>query len=406
LISRRLRELVKTGSAIRRVWDQGARMKQLHGAENVADMALGNPFAPPPEALLRALEEVLARPSPELHRYTASAGHPEVRERIAAHLDERDVLPGARGEHVVVTAGASAATNIALRSVLEPGDEVLMLAPYFPDYPAYVQNHAGVPVTVETGADFLPDLAAIERAIGERTRVIIVNHPNNPSGRQYPEPLLRDLVSLLRERGQRFGRPIFLLSDEPYREIRYTEEPFVSPARLYEHGLIAYSFSKSHSIPGERIGYLAVNPESPDARELVVALSVSGRILGFPNAPSLWQHVIARCLDAVVDVAELRRHRDRLLKALLEKGYEVESPDGTFYLFPRTPGDDDEVFVGRAIDDLLLLVPGGTFGREGYFRIAFCVDEHTVNLAAKLLPKVEAKQTERRTQEGTRTDVP
>jgi aspartate aminotransferase len=397
---------MKTGSAIRRVWDQGTRMKQLHAVENVADMTLGNPLAPPPEALVRALEELVARPFPELHRYTASAGHPEVRERIAAHLDERGVLPGARGEHVVVTAGASAATNIALRGVLEPGVEVLVLAPYFPDYPAHVQNHAGVPVVVETGPDFLPDLDAIERAIGERTRAIIVNHPNNPSGRQYPEPLLRDLVSLLRERGQRFGRPIFLLSDEPYREIRFTDEPFVSPAKLYEHGLMAYSFSKSHSIPGERIGYLAVSPESPDAPELVAALSVSGRILGFPNAPSLWQYVMARCLDAVVDVAELRRYRDRLLQALIEKGYEVECPEGTFYLFPRTPGDDDEAFVQRAVEDLLLLVPGGTFGREGHFRIAFCVDERTVQLAAERLPRAGTKHTERRAGQRARTDVP
>jgi aspartate aminotransferase len=397
---------MKTGSAIRRVWDQGARMKQLHGAENVADMTLGNPSAPPPEALVRALEELVARPFPDLHRYTASAGHPAVRERIAAHLDERGVLPGARREHVVVTAGASAATNIALRSVLEPGDEVLVLAPHFPDYPAHVQNHAGVPVVVETGPDFLPDLEAVERAIGERTRVIIVNHPNNPSGRQYPEPLLRDLVSLLRECGHRFGRPIFLLSDEPYREIRFTAEPFVSPAKLYEHGLMAYSFSKSHSIPGERIGYLAVSPESPDAPELVAALSVSGRILGFPNAPSLWQFVMAQCLDAVVDVAELQRFRDRLLQALVEKGYEVESPEGTFYLFPRTPGDDDEAFVQRAVEDLLLLVPGGTFGREGHFRIAFCVDERTVDLATKRLPRAGAKHTERRTEPGARTDLP
>jgi aspartate aminotransferase len=397
---------MKTGSAIRRIWDQGARMKQIHGAENVADMTLGNPLAPPPEALVRVLEEVVARPFPELHRYTASAGHPEVRERIAAHLDERGVLPGARGEHVVVTAGASAATNIALRSVLEPGDEVLVLAPYFPDYPAHVQNHAGVPVVVETGSDFLPDLDAIERAIGKRTRAIIVNHPNNPTGRQYPEPLLRDLVNLLRERGRRFGRPIFLLSDEPYREIRFTDEPFVSPVRLYEHGLMAYSFSKSHSIPGERIGYLAVSPESPEVPELIAALSVSGRILGFPNAPSLWQYVMARCLDAVVDVAELRRYRDRLLQALVEKGYEVKSPEGTFYLFPRTPGDDDEAFVQQAVEDLLLLVPGGTFGREGHFRIAFCVDERTVQLAAERLPRAGTPQTKRRDEPKARTDSP
>lgn len=316
-----------------------------------------------------------------------------MRERIAAHLDERGLLPGARGEHVVVTAGASAATNIALRSVLDPGDEVLVLAPFFPDYPAHVQNHAGVPVTVETGPDFLPDLGLIEAAIGERTRAIIVNHPNNPSGRQYPKSLLRELADLLREGSRRFGRPIYLLSDEPYREIRFTDEPFVSPAMLYEYGLMAYSFSKSHSIPGERIGYLAVNPECPNAQELVGAISVSGRILGFPNAPSLWQFVIARCLDAVVDVAELRRYRDLLMTALVESGYEVELPEGTFYLFPRTPGGDDEAFIERAIEDLLLLVPGGTFGRAGHFRIAFCVDEHTVELATERLPRQTCRAT-------------
>jgi len=386
LISREMRRLMETGSAIRKLWDLGFQMKQVHGAESVADMTLGNPVAPPPRVLLEALEEVVAHPPPDLHRYTPSAGDPEVRERIAADLDERGLLPGARREHVVVTAGASAATNIALRSVLEPGDEVILLAPYFPDYPAHVLNHGGKPLAVDTGHDFLPDLEAIDRSMGPRTRAVIVNHPNNPSGRQYPEHLLRGLADLLRDRSRESGRPVYLLSDEPYREIRYTTEPFVSPAALYEHGLMAYSFSKSHSIPGERIGYLVVNPENAGAKELVAALSVSGRVLGFPNAPSLWQHVIARCLDAVVDVEPLRRHRDRLLETLTEKGYEVCSPEGTFYLFPRTPGDDDEAFVRRAMEDLLLLVPGTAFGREGHFRMAFCVDDRAVNLALERLP--------------------
>jgi aspartate aminotransferase len=381
-----MRRLMATGSAIRKLWDLGFQMKQDHGAESVADMTLGNPFAPPPRLLLEALEEIVAHPPPGLHRYTPGAGDPGVRERIAAHLDDRGLLPGARREHVVVTAGASAATNIALRAVLEPGDEVILLAPHFPDYPAHVLNHGGKPVTVDTDHDFLPDLEAIDRSVGPRTRAVIVNHPNNPSGRQYPEPLLRGLADLLRDRSRASGRPIYLLSDEPYREIRYTAEPFVSPMALYEHGLMAYSFSKSHSIPGERIGYLAVHPEVEGAKELVAALSVSGRILGFPNAPSLWQHVIARCLDAVVDLESLRRHRDRLLEALAEKGYEVCCPEGTFYLFPRTPGGDDTAFVRRATEDLLLLVPGTTFGREGHFRIAYCVDDRAVNLTLERLP--------------------
>ena len=189
-------------------------------------------------------------------------------------------------------------------------------------------------------------------------------------------------VSLCR----RSGRPIYLLSDEPYREIRYTDEPFVSPARVYEHGVMAYSFSKSHSIPGERVGYLAVNPESSAATELVRALTLANRILGFTNAPSIWQHVIARCLDSLTDLAPLKRNRDRLVETLIKKGYEVTAPDGTFYLFPRTPGGDDDAFVQAAMNDLLLLVPGGAFAGPGHFRLAFCVDERTVDLAVERLP--------------------
>ena len=267
------------------------------------------------------------------------------------------------------------------------GDEVVVLVPYFPDYPAHVLNHRGKMVLAPTGPDFLPDLAAIEAALTSRTRVVIVNHPNNPSGRQYPLALLGDLAELLRDRGRTNGRPVYLLSDEPYRELRYTEEPFVSPARPYEHGLLAYSFSKSHSIPGERIGYLAVNPDCPDAEELVAAFALANRILGFTNASAIWQHVIVRCLDEAVDMEQYRRHRDRLYEALVERGYEVTLPEGTFYLFPKAPGGDDQAFVRRAMDDLLLLVPGGTFGVEGHFRIAFCVDDRTVDLAVERLPQ-------------------
>jgi aspartate aminotransferase len=321
-----------------------------------------------------------------LHRYTPNAGHPAVRERIAHHLDARAVLPGARAEHLVITAGASAATNVALRAVLNPGDEVVLFAPYFPDYPAHVLNQRGKVVVVPTTDDLLPDPAALERALGPKTRAVLINHPNNPSGRQYPESVLLSLAELLREQSRNNGRPVYLISDEPYRELRFTEEPFVSPARVYEHGLIAYSFSKSHSIPGERIGYLALNPDHPAATELVAALSLANRILGFTNAPSLWQQVIARCLDARVDLETLRGYRDRLLEALRDRGYDVVTPDGTFYLFPRTPGGEDEPFVRRLMEELLLVVPGGTFGMPGYFRIAFCVDERTVDLALRRLP--------------------
>jgi aspartate aminotransferase len=385
-----MRRVLATGSGIRRLWDLGCDLKRRHGAANVADMTLGNPSADPPDALLRALEDVVAHPPPEIHRYPPNAGLPETRERIAEHLVRHGVLPGARAEHVVVTCGASAATNLVLRSVLDPGEEVILLAPYFPDYPFHVSNHAGKVVSVRTTEDFLPDLAAIDRGVTARTRVVIVNHPNNPSGRQYPEPLLRDIVALLRDRSRKHGRPIYLISDEPYREVRFTAEPFVSPMSLYEHGIMAYSFSKSHSIPGQRIGYLVIHPECPDAGELVAACSVANRIMGFVNASTIWQYVIGRCLDSTVDLAQLRRHRERLLAALTERGYQTTPTQGTFYLFPRTPGGDDEAFVQRAAKDLLLLVPGGTFGFPGHFRMAFCVDDRTVDLAVERLPRVDS----------------
>jgi aspartate aminotransferase len=377
---------MESGSAIRKMWDYGRKLKSLHGDDRVADMTLGNPVALPPAALLRALEEVVHHPPDGLHRYTAHAGRRDVRERIARHLDERGLLPGAGAEQVLVTAGASAASNIMLRAVLDPGDEVIILAPYFPDYPAHVLNHGGLPIVVSTRADFLPDVERIEEAIGPRTRVVIINHPNNPSGRQYPEDILGELAGLLRQKSKVNGKRIYLLSDEPYRELRFTEEPFVSPARLYEHGIMAYSFSKSHSIPGERIGYLAVNPEGGETQELVAAMALSSRILGFPNAPSLWQEVISRCLDAVVEMAPLQRDILRLYGALREKGYEVVKPDGTFYLFPRVPTDDVQSFIQGLLENFLLVVPGESFGLADHFRLALCVDEKTVDLAIDRLP--------------------
>jgi aspartate aminotransferase len=388
MISRQMRELIETGSAIRKMWMDGIRLKEEHGAENVADMTLGNPVAPPPAALKRALAEVVADPPEGLHRYTPNAGHPQIRAQVAEHLDARGVLPGATAANVVLTAGASAATNVALRAVTDPGDEVILIAPYFPDYPAHVLNHVGVPVVVNSREDFLPDLDAIAAKLSAKTRALIVNHPNNPSGRQYPEALLRDLAEMLDDKGRENGRPIYLISDEPYREVRYVDEPFVSPARLSPYGLLAYSFSKSHSVPGERIGYLATSPDCPDPATLIAAFSLATRVLGFTNAPALWQHVIARCLDDPVDLAPYRRHRARLGEALREKGYEFVEPEGTFYFFPKAPGGDDEAFVRRAMEDLLLLVPGGTFGYPGHFRIAFCVDDRTVDLAVERLPRV------------------
>jgi len=381
-----MRTMLATGSAIRKMWTEGRRLKELHGADEVADMTLGNPTAPPPAAFQEAFDAVVSNPPADLHRYTPNAGHPEFTESIAAHLDATHLLPGATAAHVVATCGASAAINITLRAVLEPGDEVPILTPYFPDYPAHVMNHGGEPVLVPTTADFLPDLAALEGAITSRTRVLILNHPNNPAGRLYPIEVLSDLAELLRRKSAEHRRPIWLISDEPYREFVFTDDGFVSPARLYEYGVMAYSWSKSLSLPGERIGYVAVNPGCPDASEFIAAVALANRILGFTNAPSLWQRVVAMCPGACVDLEPFRRRRRLLLDALRDKGYSVVAPEGTFYVFPRTPDGDDERYVRSAMESLLLIVPGGPFGCPGHFRLAYCTDDRSVDLAVERLP--------------------
>ena len=386
MISNEMRKMLSTGSAIRKMWTEGRRLKELHGADLVADMTLGNPAAPPPAELQEALAEVVANPPPDLHRYTPNAGHPVFTTAVAEHLDASNLLPSAEFGHVVATCGASAAINITLRAVLEPGDEVLILSPYFPDYPAHVSNHGGTPVVVPTTEEFLPDLAAMEGAITERTRVLILNHPNNPSGRLYPIESLSAIAELLRGKSAEHKRPIWLLSDEPYREYVFTDDRFVSPARLYEYGVMAYSWSKSLSLPGERIGYAAVNPNCPDAPEFTAAATLANRILGFTNAPSLWQRVVAKCPGACVDLEPFRRRRRALLDALAAKSYEVVEPEGTFYVYPRTPDGDDARFVRSAMENLLLVVPGGPFGTPGWFRMAFCTDDHSVDLAVTRLP--------------------
>ncbi len=385
MINAEISRLISSGSTIRRIWADGQRLKKAHGAENVADVTLGNPLTAPPTEVTCALEDLVRNPPSDLHYYTANAGHPAAREQIAAHLQETGLLPQVQAKHVVLTCGASAAINVILRAILDSGDEVMILAPFYPDYPVHIANYGCVPIVVSTDEHSLPDLEAIAAALSSRTRALIINHPNNPSGRQYPESRLRELAEILHEHGRKNGHPVVLISDEPYRGLRYTDEPYVSPAKLYDHGVMVYTFSKSHAIPGARIGYIAVNPAFPEVERTVEGFALANRILGFTSAPALWQRVVARCQSAVIDLTNYHRHRRRLIEVLQAKGYRVDPPEGGFYLFPKVPGDDNE-FCRRAMDDLLLIVPGSTFGSPGHIRIAFCVDDHTIDLVHIRLP--------------------
>lgn len=381
-VARGLFEAMQAGSWIRRMFERGRDMKARVGPDAVFDLSLGNPLQEPPQAFRDALREIASEPPAGRHRYMTNAGFPEVREAIAAHL-ARERLLRTTGDHVVLCCGAGGGLNVALKTLLDPGDEVVVLAPYFVEYLSYVENHGGKPVVVQTDEAFLPDLAAIERALTDRTKALLLNSPNNPTGRVYPPELLKALAGILARR----SRPITILSDEPYREILHAGGTAPSVAALYPNTIQVYSWSKSLSIPGERIGYLAVDPEAPGAKDLVDGLIFSTRVLGFINAPATMQRVAARLLGLRTDVAPYREKLDRIVQSLRKSGYEFVMPEAAFYLFPKSPIADDVAFCEKALEERVLVVPGSGFGRPGHFRLAYCTDDRTIAEGLKALAR-------------------
>lgn len=376
-ISRKIEGFVSQSSLIRRMFEEGIERKKKYGAENVYDFSLGNPNLKPPAAFRHALVEAAKEEAAGLHGYMPNAGFPETRSAVAKALaKEHD--PGLTADHVVMTCGAGGALNVVLKTLLDPGDEVLIPAPFFVEYRFYVDNHGGVTKTVETREDFSLDLDALERAVTERTKAVLINYPNNPTGKIYDGKSIAALGDLFRKKSREYGKIVYLLSDEPYREIVYDgiRVPSVFPA--YENSIIATSYSKSISIPGERIGFLAVHPGMTDFRKVMDALVLCNRILGYVNAPALMQRVIAKIHGVGVNVAEYRRKRDLLCDGLAAAGYRFEKPDGAFYLFPRTPIPDDREFVKILQKRNILAVPGSAFGRSGHIRIAYCTDDATI----------------------------
>ena len=375
MISDRLRGLVASSSGIREMFEAGAALAKLHGKENVFDFSLGNPSVATPASIKSAIDRILGAESPfRVHGYMNNAGFEDARELIAGSVNAEY---GARftADNIIMTCGAAGAVNIIMRSVLNDGDEVAIFSPYFAEYISYTAVNGGVPIIVE-GCDsgFLPDLDEFERKLTARTKLVFVNSPNNPSGAVYPAATFEALAGILGAKQRQFGHPIYLISDEPYRKLVFEGEkpPFVP--RYYKNTFIVYSLSKTLSIPGERIGYAAFPSEMDGFEEVKGALTVANRVLGFVNAPSLFQLVIAQCIDEQVDIGVYRRNRDLLYDSLRGMGYECGLPQGTFYMFPRSPIEDDAAFCNIAKGHNLLVVPGRSFGAPGYFRIAFCVD--------------------------------
>lgn len=390
LVARKIAEAMKHSSWIRQMFEEGERLAQLYGPENVADFSLGNPNVEPPQEFQEVIEELIAAPGTGHHGYMSNAGYWEARAAVAASLADEQGVP-LSPENVVMTCGAGGALNVAFKAILDPGDEVIVTLPYFMEYASYVDNHGGVLKPVSPAADFDLDLDQIEASITSRTRAVLVNSPNNPTGRVYSAQVLEALGEVLARKSRENRRVIYLVADEPYRRIVFDGVQVAPVMAAYPYTLIASSYSKELSLAGERIGYVAAGPLIPEAGELMEALVMANRILGFVNAPALMQRAVARLQGVGVDVSLYQRNRDALCEALTEAGFEYFKPQGAFYLFPRSPIEDDVAFCREMQEHLVLVVPGSGFGLSGYFRIAFCVAPEVVERALPAFREVGAK---------------
>ncbi len=376
-ISKRVENIIAGSSFIRKMFEEGARLKEEFGAENVYDFSLGNPNVPPPEKFIEILRETVSTCGLDDHCYMPNTGYPLVCGSVADYLSKEQQAP-VTDKEILMTCGASGALNVALKAILDPGDEVLTPTPCFVEYKFYADNHGGVLKTVQSGPNFELDLEAIADAITEKTKAFLINSPNNPTGQVYSEASMMALGDLLTRKSQEFNRTIYLISDEPYRKIVYDGVEVPSIFKSYKESIIGTSYSKDISIPGERIGFVAVNPAATHRSDLLAAMTVANRILGYVNAPALMQRVVACMQGMSVDISEYARKREMLCEGLAGFGYEFLKPPGTFYLFPRSPIADDVEFVDVLKEERILVVPGTGFNGPGYFRIAFCVDDSTI----------------------------
>ena len=388
-IATKIDTILQRSSWIRKMFEEGARLKAAHGSGNVFDFSLGNPNITAPECFDKALAETACSCSGE-HGYMPNTGYPHVRESVAKYLTAEQGVAVSQDE-VIMTCGASGALNVALKTLLDPGDEVLTPVPCFVEYGFYADNHGGVLKTVPTHDDFSLDLDAMAAAITPRTKVVLINSPNNPTGQIYSRESLVRLGQLLATRSADYERTIYLISDEPYRKIVFDDHTVPSIFAVYADSILATSYSKDISIPGERIGYAALNPAANYREDVMNGMALANRILGFVNAPALMQKIVACLQGTSVDIALYKRKRDLLCEGLAAAGYDFVTPPGTFYLFPRSPIPDDVAFVQALQEELILVVPGSGFNGPGHFRIAFCVDDETIVNALPGFKRVMAR---------------
>ncbi len=374
------------------MFEEGEKLKKKYGPENVFDFSLGNPIAEPPKELKEELLRIVTSDARGMHRYMTNSGYEEVRESIALFHAGKTGLPFTR-DHIVMTVGSAGGLNVALKAILDPGDEVIVPRPYFVEFRFYIENHAGSMVLVDSREDFQLDIEKIRQAITRKTKAIIVNSPHNPTGVVYSEETLKALVALLEERKKK-GHRIYLISDEAYRKIVYDGAPFPNLFRLYDETIVITSHSKDLALPGERIGYVAASPLIKNGRALMDAMIFANRILGFINAPAMMQRLVGKFQENSIDIADYQRKRDLLCGILTGAGYEVVKPMGAFYVFPKSPMADDVQFIRALQRHHILAVPGVGFGTPGYFRLAYCVDTTVIERSAPYF--VEAIEDVRR----------
>ena len=380
MISKKMENMVANSSAIRAMFEEGNRLAKIYGSENVFDFSLGNPNVPAPDAVKYAIKELLEEEDPVvLHGYTNSnAGYEDVRKAVADSLNERFGTHFG-SKNITMTVGAAGGLNVILKSLINPGDEVIAFAPYFGEYRSYTDNYDGVLIEVSPNTiDFQPKLDEFGKKITQKTKAVIVNTPNNPTGVVYSEETIQKMASILEKKQKEYGTDIYLISDEPYRELAYDDVEVPYLTKYYANTIVGYSYSKSLSLPGERIGYLVIPDEASDSEKLIGAVNVATRILGFVNAPTLQQKVVKSCLNEKTDISYYDRNRETLYNGLKELGFDCIKPEGAFYLFVKSPIADEKEFCNEAKKYNILIVPGSSFACPGYVRMAYCVSYETI----------------------------
>lgn len=391
-VAKKMQDFAEKSSWIRKMFEEGAKMKATYGAENVFDFSLGNPDVPPPPKFTEVLQVLAANDKPGVHAYMPNGGYPYVREALANRLSKEQGVEIDHGD-VLMTCGAAGGLNVIMKSLLDPGDEVIVLAPFFVEYHFYVDNHGGVTKIVPTDDTFNIDFEALEAALSAKTKIVLVNSPNNPTGQVYPEEDVQRLGKMLDDFGEKCCNDIYLVSDEPYRKIVFDNCQVPSIMQATTNSIVVSSYSKDLSLPGERIGYIAVHPDMKYRKLLLDAMTLANRILGFVNAPALMQRIVEQLQDETVDTSVYAHRREKFCAILDQAGFEYVKPKGAFYLFPKSPIDDVE-FCKLLQEEKILAVPGRGFGAPGYIRLAFCVDDAVIEKSAEAFQRAMAKAKE------------